>query len=153
MPISRRQILYSSMLCMLDAVLPTTAAEPKELPLEQYAGKVILADFWASWCVPCKKSIPWLNTMAEKYQQQGLVVLGINLDENRRDAERFLEQTAARFPIIYDPNGSYASHYQLKTMPSSLLFNREGQHVSTHRGFLSKKIAEYESRLITLLNS
>jgi thiol-disulfide isomerase/thioredoxin len=118
-----------------------------EQTMEQHKGKVVYVDFWASWCVPCRKSFPWMNVMQAKHQDQGLVVLSINLDAQATLAEKFLLQTPANFAIIYDPKGALAKKFKLKGMPSSYLFNREGKLISAHSGFNAKKQKKYEHEI------
>ncbi len=121
--------------------------------VHHHQGKVIYLDFWASWCSPCKKSFPWLNTMLEKYQQQGFVVLSVNLDSDKKYASNFLQQTPALFSIIYDSRGRLAEKYQLKGMPSSFLFDRRGQLLSRHSGFNDKKKFSFEQQIQKALAS
>ena len=66
--------------------------------LERMRGKVVYVDFWASWCGPCRRSFPWMNEMQQKYGEQGLVIVGVNVDKKRSDADRFLAQLPATFP-------------------------------------------------------
>ena len=84
------------------------AAMAKEVQLSkllsQYKGKVVLLDFWASWCSPCRRSFPWFIAMQNKYQQQGLEVIAVNIDVERSDADAFLAEFAVNFTIIYDPD-------------------------------------------------
>ncbi|KGJ91625.1 TlpA disulfide reductase family protein [Colwellia psychrerythraea] len=110
-------------------------------------GKVVYVDFWASWCVPCRKSFPWMNAMQEKYQAQGLVVLSINLDAQKKLAEQFLQHTPANFAVIYDKRGTLAKKFQLKGMPSSYLFDRQGKLISAHSGFNGKKQKKYQQEI------
>jgi len=112
-----------------------------------------MVDFWASWCIPCKRSFPWLNSVHTKYQEQGLAVVGVNVDEEQQDAERFLSENPANFPIIYDTEGKYAKHYELKAMPSSLVFDRDGVLIAQHHGFKSEEIPKYEAILNSALRS
>jgi len=118
-----------------------------EQAMAEYKGKVVYVDFWASWCVPCRKSFPWMNAMQEKYQEQGLVVLSINLDAQVELAEKFLQLTPANFAIIYDAKGALAKRFQLKGMPSSFLFDRQGRLISAHTGFNGKKQKEYQQEI------
>ncbi len=118
-----------------------------EQSMAQNKGKVVYLDFWASWCVPCRKSFPWMNSMQEKYQHQGLVVLSINLDAKLELAKQFLQTTPANFAIIYDTKGTLAKEFQLKGMPSSYLFNRQGNLVSTHWGFNDIKQQKYQQEI------
>lgn len=115
-------------------------------------GKVVYIDFWASWCIPCRKSFPWLNNLKAKYQQQGLTILSINLDHSRVLADEFLAQIPADFPVIYDPKGLIARKYKLKGMPSSFIVNRQGEIVSAHVGFNQQKKLSYEKEINALLN-
>jgi len=118
-----------------------------EQTMERHKGKVVYVDFWASWCVPCRKSFPWMNEMQSKYQEQGLVVLSINLDAQVELAERFLQQNPANFDIIYDAKGILAKKFQLKGMPSSYLFDRQGQLISAHSGFNGEKQKKYQKEI------
>jgi len=115
--------------------------------MQQHQGKVIYLDFWASWCTPCRKSFPWLNNMQEKYETKGFVVVSINLDAQRSLANKFLQEVNAEFVIIYDAKGVLAREFQLKGMPSSYLFNRQGQLVSSHNGFNAKKKVLFEQEI------
>lgn len=122
-----------------------------EQAMEQHKGKIVYVDFWASWCVPCRKSFPWMNTMQAKHQDKGLVVLSINLDAQAPLAEKFLLETPANFAIIYDKKGVLAKKFQLKGMPSSYLFDRQGKLISAHSGFNAKKQQKYEHEIVKAL--
>lgn len=118
---------------------------------DQLHGKVVVIDFWASWCGPCRKSFPWFNQMQQKYQQQGLVVLAVNEDEERADADKFLQQFPAQFAVLFDVAGEVASQYQLQGMPTTLLLDRQGRVRFTHAGFFESKTASYEQEIQQLL--
>lgn len=122
-----------------------------ELPtlLQQHKGNVIYVDFWASWCGPCRKSFPWMNSMQKKYSD--LKVISINVDNDKSLAAEFLQQVPANFPVIYDPKGRIAKKYKLKGMPSSYIFNKKGILVSSHVGFTETKQKKYEIELQSLL--
>ena len=121
------------------------------LDLDQYRNQVVYLDFWASWCIPCKKSFPWMNEMHRKYKDQGLKIIAVNVDENPADADKFLADTPAEFTILRDPDGALAEHYKLIGMPTSLLFDTEGKLVSRHAGFKKSKTKSYEAELKQLL--
>ena len=108
-----------------------------------------MVDFWASWCKACEQSFPWLNKIQAEKTSQGLVVLGINVDEDRSDANSFLQKHPANFKLLFDSSGSYAEYYKVIGMPTTLIFDRNGQLINQHVGFKSKKIKEYEQ----LINS
>ena len=129
----------------------TVSTGNKTIKLSDYKGKVIYLDFFASWCVPCRKSFPWLNSMHKRYKNKGLVVLAINLDKNKADAKRFLSKYPANFIVGYDPEGKVAGLYQLPGMPSSFLIDKKGNIVSSHVGFHAEDSAELEQEIKNLL--
>jgi len=120
--------------------------------IASHKGKVIYLDFWASWCGPCRKSFPWMNEMHEKHQQQGLIIISVNLDNNKVLADDFLAEVPANFSVFYDPKGKVARKFKLKGMPSSYIIDRTGKMVSAHVGFTESKKIKYEEELIMLLN-
>ncbi len=122
-----------------------------EQTLEKHKGDVIYLDFWASWCAPCRKSFPWMNTVQEKYQSQGFNVISINLDAEKSLAEKFLIETPANFTVIYDPKGKIAKHFKIQGMPSSMLIGRDGKIKLRHTGFFTKKITQYQQEIEQLL--
>ncbi len=81
---------------------PLWATADPSFSLEKYEGKVVVLDFWASWCGPCRRSFPWLNEMHGKYEKDGLVIIGVNLDANEEDAAEFLQDYPAEFLIHFD---------------------------------------------------
>ena len=120
--------------------------------IEQNKGKVIYVDFWASWCVPCRRSFPWMNEMQAQYGDKGFTVVSINLDAKQKNADKFLAQYPATFPVVYDTNGQIAKKYQLRGMPSSFIVNQLGEIVSTHVGFTDDKKAQYQQEIQNLLD-
>ncbi|MCH9695569.1 MAG: TlpA family protein disulfide reductase [Gammaproteobacteria bacterium] len=128
-----------------------TLASDEIVNLQEYRGKVVVVDFWASWCVPCRRSFPWMNTMHEKYSEQGLVIVAVNLDPDAADAAAFLADHPAVFKIAYDPAASLAKEYGVIGMPSSYIFGRDGELISSHAGFKVKKQDEYEAAFVAAL--
>lgn len=120
--------------------------------LLQYQGKVVYVDFWASWCVPCRRSFPWMNEMKAKYQDQGFEIISINLDSEASSAQQFLAKNRAHFDVIYDPNGLLAKKYQIKGMPSSFILDRKSTVTSVHVGFTDNKKVDYQKEIIHLLS-
>src|SRR3974390_1288475 len=94
------------------------SANANELDLAAYKGKVIYLDFWASWCNPCRESFPWLNELQQEYGGKGLVVIGVNVDHDKKLADQFLERYGAQFKVLYDPKGEIAEKYDFKDMPT-----------------------------------
>jgi len=117
------------------------------LDLQEYRGKVVLVDFWASWCVPCRRSFPWMNRMQQKYAGDGLVIVGVNMDAASADADSFLRDTPAEFRIVFDPDGELARSFEVEAMPSSYVIDRDGNVAARHLGFREKMMDEYEARI------
>lgn len=121
------------------------------LDLAEYEGKVVVLDFWASWCVPCRRSFPWWNTMHAKYGDKGLVVIGVNLDNDLQEAAKFLGEYSADFRIYYDVDKALAKEYGVQAMPSTYILGRDGELHARHFGFKVKLQHEYEAVLTEAL--
>ena len=119
--------------------------------LAQHKGKVVYIDFWASWCVPCRKSFPWMNQMQSQYDDSLFTVLTVNVDSQRSFAEEFLLANKANFPVFYDPKGKVAKAFNLKGMPSSFIVDQSGKIVSSHVGFNDDKKTLYQQEIEALL--
>ena len=113
------------------------------IDFESYKGKVVYVDFWASWCGPCKRSFPMLETLRSKYNDRGFEVIAINMDENIDDANNFLGKFPASFPIGTDPAGKVAEQYGLKGLPTAYIIDRQGVINHIVVGFDDK--SEYET--------
>lgn len=122
-----------------------------EQELAKHKGKVIYLDYWASWCIPCRKSFPWMNAMQEKYGSDNFTVLSVNLDADKVNATDFLKNYKADFPVLYDPQGISARKLRVKGMPSSYLIDHNGQFKSAHVGFFTDKTEMYEKEIVDLL--
>jgi thiol-disulfide isomerase/thioredoxin len=109
--------------------------ESKTSDLSQYHGKVVYVDFWASWCGPCAQSFPFLNELHGQLKDQGLQIVGVNLDENADEAKAFLAQNPAQFTIAADVSKQCAKDFGVKAMPSSYLIDRNGKIHHVHLGF------------------
>ena len=146
--------IRSILLTLLLTFSAATMAEETDsaaLDLSQYQGDVVVLDFWASWCGPCRRSFPWLNEMHTKYQQDGLVVIGVNLDARQEDAAEFLEDYPAAFKIHFDTDATLAFQYGIQAMPSSVVIGRDGEIRASHSGFKVKQQDEYEAILVEAL--
>lgn len=122
-----------------------------ETKLSDLKGKVVYIDFWASWCKPCRASFPFMNDMHAKYQAEGLEIIAVNLDENKENAEAFLERLPANFTVVFDPDGNIAQQYELVGMPSSYLVDRDGNLRASHQGFFTAQLPAYENEIKQLL--
>lgn len=139
-------------LCATLAAGHVGAATPS-LDLEKFRGKVVVVDFWASWCKPCRQSLPWLNEMNSRYGRDGLVVIGVNVDAERSDADRFLRAVPLEFEVVFDPEGGLAQRFNVEGMPSSFVFDRAGKLVESRIGFRDAQKADHEATLKKLLST
>lgn len=150
MTIVRRAVLALTCTCLVAAA--GGADDHKDrIDLERYAGQVLVVDFWASWCVPCRRSFPWLNAMQAKYESDGLVVLAVNEDSDWQEAARFLADYPAEFRVLHDRDGSIAKKFDLQAMPSTFVFDRNGELAHRHFGFRTRLEDDYEQALRTTL--
>ncbi len=124
----------------------------QHLDINQYKGKVVYVDFWASWCPPCKQSFPSLNLLRNELHAQGFEVLAINLDEEISDALDFLQQNPVNFPIAYDGQGICPEKYAVMAMPSSYIIDKKGIVREVHLGFKNDSIAKIRSTVLALLS-
>ncbi len=148
-----RLAIAGAFFAVLLVVIPATSKAADTLNLSEYRGKVVVLDFWASWCVPCRRSFPWMNEMQQKYGDDGLVIIAVNLDNQSSDAQKFLQQYPAEFTISYDHDRQLVREYAVEAMPSSFLINRDGSLIERHLGFKSGKTDEYEAAIVAALGN
>ena len=108
--------------------------------LADFRGKVVFVDFWASWCSPCRQSLPLYDQLREHYAAADFVVLAIGLDEDVADAKAFLAEHPVKYATLQNPQGDVARAFDLKGMPSSYLIDRDGIVRARHVGFEAKDI-------------
>lgn len=118
--------------------------------LSDMKGKVVLVDFWASWCGPCRQSLPLYNKLRAEFPRQDFDIVAINLDEELGDAKSFLAQHPVEYTTLQNPQGDIAKAFELKGMPSSYLVDRDGVVRATHVGFDPKDIDALRSQIATL---
>ena len=160
-----RRGLLAIVLCILahaasalDAGAPLPALSAPRLgeggaavDLAALRGKVVYVDFWASWCVPCRLSMPTLDAMYKKNGPRGFVVVGFNKDVEAADAQRFLQRVPVSFPLAQDPKDAAARAFDVKAMPSGYLADRKGVVRKVHRGFTQETAASLEREIDELL--
>ncbi|MBI1945626.1 MAG: TlpA family protein disulfide reductase [Deltaproteobacteria bacterium] len=99
-------------------------------------GKVVIVDFWASWCVPCRQAVPFYQRLFTTHEKDGLRVLGVSIDVERALAERFLAEVPTTFTMAWDADQQLAARLQLDTMPTAMIIDRAGLVRAVHRGFV-----------------
>ncbi len=119
----------------------------KTINLSAYKGRDVYVDFWASWCIPCRDSFPWMNDMQARYKKNGLVIIAVNLDDNKAEAKKFLQKHPANFIVSYHPDGKVASEFDVKVMPTAYLIDKKGQITYTKQGFKHKDKDATEAKI------
>ena len=116
-------------------------------------GKVVIVDFWASWCEPCKVELPALNALYKKYKSRGLVVIGVNLDEKKADALGFLKEHPVQIPLGYDGGEKkvLAEQAEIEVMPTSFIVDKKGIVSERHQAFRDGDAKKIEALVVKLL--
>ncbi|MBO9667798.1 MAG: TlpA family protein disulfide reductase, partial [Bdellovibrio sp.] len=108
--------------------------------------KVVVVDFWASWCEPCKEALPHYNKLAEKYKGQ-VIFIGINEDDRTQDRDSFLKKNVVNFPVFADDKKKFADSFKVLALPTLYVFDKNLKPVSFYRGFDGKKTQALEATL------
>jgi peroxiredoxin len=159
-----RQLLFAA--ALLAAATAANAVEPgaaapgfrlqsfdadKPVALADYRGKVVLVDFWASWCSPCRQSLPLYDKLRTDYAAADFVILAISIDEDVADAKSFLAEHPVKYTTLQNPQGDIAKAFDLKGMPSSYLIDRDGTVRARHVGFEPKDIDALKHEIADLI--
>jgi peroxiredoxin len=105
------------------------------LKLSELRGEVVLINFWASWCGPCRQEMPILSELHDKFKDMGFTVLGVNVEENSAEARRLLKDMPVSFPVLFDNNSTVSKQYDVVAMPSTVLVDRDGNMRYLHKGY------------------
>jgi len=124
----------------------------KNTPLSlSKTGNVVYVDFWASWCAPCAKSMPFLNELHEQFSSKGLEIVGIDVDDDKADGLKFLEKVPVVFSTATNPDAQCAAAFGVQTMPSSYLIDRKGKLRYIELGFFSENKNDIRQKVEKLL--
>lgn len=139
-------------ICVIAAVLPLNvhAAEINKVEapnftlksydgsnqkLSEFRGQVVLLNFWASWCGPCRQEMPLLNNLHKKYKKLGFTVMGINVEEDSRKAREIVKDVGIKFPVLFDTENKVSSLFDVSAMPSTVIIDRSGKMRYLHKGY------------------
>jgi peroxiredoxin len=123
----------------------------QKLRLGEQRGRVVLVNFWATWCGPCRQEMPHLNKLYEKYKSSGFVLLGVNVDDDTRQAAGVADKLGVKFPVLPDADKRVSKQYDLSAMPSTVLIDRDGKVRYLHRGYQSGYENTYDKQIRELL--
>ncbi len=122
------------------------------LDLQEFRGRVTYVDFWASWCGPCRQSMPLYESLQAEFSREDFAIVAINVDEFQADAEQFLAAHPVSYTVLMDPSGDTASRWQIKVMPSSFLLDDKGKIIKAYAGFEPEHIETIRHDIQTLIN-
>jgi len=123
----------------------------KNLRLEEYRGQVVMLNFWASWCGPCRQEMPLMENIYNKYQDLGFTILAVNVDEDSADADRFLKSVPVSFPVLYDNDSKVSEMFSVDAMPTTVMIDRDGNKRFIHRGYKAGYENDYAKQVKQLI--
>ena len=115
----------------------------ENIKLSEMAGNVVLINFWASWCGPCREEMPLLNNLHNKYEPLGFAVFGVNVEEDIGQAKAFLRDFPVDFPVLLDNTNRVSKQYEVIAMPTTIMVDRDGNLRYLHQGYKSGDEAKY----------
>jgi peroxiredoxin len=121
------------------------------LRLQEQLGQVVLVNFWASWCGPCKQEMPHLNRLYDKYRNAGFLLLAVNIDDDPRAADAAITRLGLKFPVLLDSDKAVSKLYDLGSMPATVLIDRDGRVRFLHKGYKDGREDEYEREIRALV--
>ena len=121
------------------------------LRLAEQRGRVVMVNFWATWCGPCRQEMPQLDRLYQKYKSSGFVLLGVNVDDDARKAADVAAKLGVTFPVLLDTDKAVSKLYDLSTMPSTVIIDRDGKVRYFHRGYLAGYEDNYDKQIRELL--
>jgi len=127
------------------------STEGRNLRLKEQRGQVVLVNFWASWCGPCKQEMPHLNRLHDKYRSAGFVLLGVNIDEDAKLGAATAGRWGLKFPVLLDTDKTVVRQYDLGSMPATVLIDRDGRVRYLHRGYREGIESHYEQQIRELV--
>ena len=132
-----------------DITLKSTTGQ--NIRLADYKGKVVMVNFWASWCGPCRQEMPLLEKMHNDYKDAGFVLLGVNVDAEAADRDKFLAETPVTFPVLDDSENTATEVFGVEAMPSSYFVDKNGNLAHLHKGYKPGEEAAYIAVIKKLL--
>jgi peroxiredoxin len=122
-----------------------------DVSLSQFRGRVVMINFWASWCGPCRQEMPLLESIYKKYNKLGFTMLGVNVEPDSKAADAWLQETPVSFPILYDRDSKVSKLYDVAGMPSTVIIDRSGKLRKLHRGYKPGDENEYLDSIRALI--
>ena len=132
-----------------DFALKSSTGE--NLRLSEYRGDVVMINFWATWCGPCRQEMPLLDELYTRYERVGFSLLGVNIDDDSRRAMQMIEDLGVSFPVLFDARKEVSELYEVEAMPVTVLVDREGNVRYVHHGYKPGYEDKYVDQVRSLL--
>lgn len=132
-----------------DFTLPSSAGD--NIRLAEQRGQVVMLNFWASWCGPCRKEMPLLDEMSKRYSAAGFVLYGVNVEEDNTDAKKLIKELGVSFPILYDTESKASSLYNVDAMPTTVVIDKKGEIRFVNRGYKAGDENKYRDQIRELI--
>jgi thiol-disulfide isomerase/thioredoxin len=156
-------VLLACVVLIPDAAVAQAPAQPappmalldragKAVRLESLRGRVVLVDFWATWCIPCRVSLPAYDDLIRQYQKRGFEVLAVNIGETRAKVDAYFKGREPLIRILMDPKGSTSASFKVRALPTSILVDRDGYIRFTIVGFEDGALPAYHEQIQLLLD-
>ncbi len=123
----------------------------KNVKLSELRGQVVMINFWASWCAPCRKEMPLLQKIYKKYKKLGFTLLGVNVEQNSAAAKNYLKDVKVSFPILFDTTNKTSKLYNVSAMPTTIIIDRSGNMRFIHKGYKAGYENSYKKQIKKLL--
>ena len=157
-----KRLVLAALLIVTPLALAVTASGPaanftlksasgENIRLSEYRGQVVLINFWASWCGPCRQEFPHLDALHQKYEALGFTVFGVNVEQDRDTADKVLRDIPVTFPILFDEQNQVSELYDVTAMPMTVLVDRNGEIRFMHKGYKPGYEAQYEQQIRALV--
>ena len=130
-----------------DFALKSSTGE--NLRLSEYRGEVVMVNFWATWCGPCRQEMPLLEELFSRYERVGFTLLGVNIDDDPRRAMQMAKELGVTFPVVFDDRKEVSRLYDVNAMPVTVLVDKEGRVRHVHHGYKPG----YEEKYLTQVRS
>ncbi len=121
------------------------------LRLSEYRGDVVMVNFWATWCGPCRQEMPLLDELYSRYERVGFSLLGVNIDDDSRKAMSMVSELGVSFPVLFDARKEVSKLYEVEAMPVTVLIDREGTVRYVHHGYKPGYEDKYLDQIRSLL--
>jgi peroxiredoxin len=127
------------------------SASGANMRLSEYRGNVVMINFWATWCGPCRQEMPLLDDLYSRYERVGFSLLGVNIDDDSSRAMQMAEELGVSFPVLFDERKEVSKLYQVEAMPVTVLVDREGKVRHVHLGYKPGYEEQYLTEIRSLL--